>query len=326
MGAQGGGRGQAVLLGGRQEAAGASSPGSWVTPRLQGGSRGAHRPLVGSTGIASEPRSRDGAVVLPVHQRSPRPGGSGPPHPTAGPWEEEPQTRWASAREILIYEQQNLPTPSPSGEGDVFSLARCRSRGCFELEAFLSPQPAACESGEVITPASTQAITCPAGFGINPELRLCKENKDGETRQGKRNNSPCLAQMVTQVGDGQHSTGCSKRTDPPGDGACQGRGHPAALCRQLPQPLTDGRKEKPCSASSSSSRNAGQALTGRVWEGACCQHPGYLGGCFLSLGRGTTAQTPVKFSPEPQVAKRELIRRRNESQQGAQFTRELSGC
>ena len=34
---------------------------------------------------------------------------------------------------------------------------------------------------------------------------------------------------------------------------------------------------------------------------------GYLGGCFLSLGRGTATQTPVKLSPEPQGPEREHI-------------------
>lgn len=48
--------------------------------------------------------------------------------------------------EILIYEQQNLLTPSLCGEGDVFPLACWISRGCFELGAFLSSQCSGRES------------------------------------------------------------------------------------------------------------------------------------------------------------------------------------
>lgn len=46
----------------------------------------------------------------------------------------------------------------------MFSLACCRSRGCFELEAFLSPQPPGERAGEVITYANTHALTPPAEF------------------------------------------------------------------------------------------------------------------------------------------------------------------
>lgn len=36
---------------------------------------------------------------------------------------------------------------------------------------------------------------------------------------------------------------------------------------------------------------------------------GYFRGCFLRLGRGTAAQTPVKLSPEPQGAEGSLYKR-----------------
>lgn len=82
-------------------------------------------------------------MVPPLHQPLLWPGVLR----TSPPWEQGPHTRWAITREILIYEQQNLLTPSLSGEGDVFFLACCRNRGCFEPEAFLSSQPAGCEPG-----------------------------------------------------------------------------------------------------------------------------------------------------------------------------------
>lgn len=98
---------------------------------------------VGRTSISRDPQSPTpgwgrGAACAPALTVA---GGPRTSHPTTDPWEQGPHTRWVIAKEILIYEQQNLLTPSLSGEGDVFSLACCRNRGCFELEAFLSPQP-----------------------------------------------------------------------------------------------------------------------------------------------------------------------------------------
>lgn len=52
----------------------------------------------------------------------------------------------------------------------------------------------------MITYADTHAITRPAEVSMNQELRLCKKNKDSETRQGKWNKSPFLIKRRAQTG------------------------------------------------------------------------------------------------------------------------------
>lgn len=130
LGAQGGGRGRAALPG--RIACGCLSP----IPRTMsksvsagGFARCPRLPRWQAPASPEHPKAprRDGAMVPPVHLLSPRPGDSGPPHPAAGLWEQWPHTRWVIAREVLIYKQQNLLTPSLSGEGDMFSLACCRN-------------------------------------------------------------------------------------------------------------------------------------------------------------------------------------------------------
>lgn len=44
-------------------------------------------------------------------------------HGTTIAWQSGPRSRWVITREILIYEQQNLGMPSPSGDGDKFPRA-----------------------------------------------------------------------------------------------------------------------------------------------------------------------------------------------------------
>lgn len=64
-----------------QFAAGASSPEPRANPCLL------HEWEATASPESPEAPCRDGAEVPPVHQHSLHSGGSGPPHPTAGPWE-----------------------------------------------------------------------------------------------------------------------------------------------------------------------------------------------------------------------------------------------
>lgn len=66
-------------------------------------------------------------MVLPVHH-SHRGRGLRTSHPTTGPWGQGPHTRWVIAKEILIYEQQNLLTPSLS-VGETCFLWRAAGAG-----------------------------------------------------------------------------------------------------------------------------------------------------------------------------------------------------
>lgn len=180
----------------------------------------------------------------------------------------------------------------------------------------------------MITYANTRAVTRPAEFSINQELRLCKKNKDAEIRQGKRNKSAFLTQMVAQIGR-QAALRRLQQAHKPSEGrGSPGAGAPGSTLPAAPAALPHspspwphggrlgGRRSiahlPPPSPASRDSLSWG----GLGKEGAASPR-GVPRRMLPEPGEGNCSPGTCKTLPRATGAKSELIEKKNGSQQGA---------